>query len=167
MLVRTLQGTDAQAYQELRLHGLKTNPDAFGSTYERESQFPIATVMERIQPTCDKFVLGAFDDKGNLVGIVTFVRESGFKTSHKGNVYGMYVREEARGQGVGRHLMIELLKRAKEMAGVERINLAVVSNNEPAKNLYAAVGFQAYGLERQALKVNDRYWDEDLMVLEL
>lgn len=167
MNIRILQESDAPLYQELRLNGLKANPEAFGSTYEREANFSIETVRERIKPSQDKFVLGAFHDKGALMGIVAFVRDSGVKTSHKGHVFGMYVSEEERGQGIGKMLMLELIKKAQATAGLERILLSVVTNNEAAKRLYIAVGFQTYGLERRALKYEGQYWDEELMALEL
>jgi hypothetical protein len=60
-------------YQDLRLSALKINPEAFGSTYEKEVKITLGTVKERLQPTIDKFTLGIFDDR-KLVGIVTFMR---------------------------------------------------------------------------------------------
>ncbi|GAK08086.1 GNAT family N-acetyltransferase [Geomicrobium sp. JCM 19038] len=165
MNIRILNKSDALLYQELRLSGLKVNPEAFGSTYDREEKFNFETVVERLNPTKDKFVLGAFNKSGSLVGIVTFIRENSLKTSHKGNVFGMYVAPEGRGQGLGKSLMIELIKNAKNCTGLEQINLTVVSANDSAKKLYNSVGFEVYGVERNAQKFNGEYLDEDLMVL--
>jgi len=164
-MIRIVQESDAQCYHELRLKGLLTDPEAFGSTYDRESSFTLETIIERIRPSKDKFVLGAFEENGSLSGIVTFVRESGIKTSHKGNVFGMYVAPEMRGQGIGKLLMLELIRMAGHCEGLEQINLTVVSNNESGKKLYASLGFEIYGVERNALKFNGHYWDEDFMVL--
>lgn len=167
MNIRVLGESDAHLYQQLRLSSLKVNPEAFGSTFEREAEFTIETVVDRIKPTKDKFVLGAFDARGTLVGIVTFMREAGLKTAHKGNVYGMYVAPEMRGRGLAKLLMLELIVLAKACDGLEQVNLTVVSNNDSAKKLYESVGFEVYGLERNALKFNGQYYDEDLMVLKL
>lgn len=167
MNIRVLQESDAQIYQTLRLRSLKINPEAFSSTYEREVGFSIDTVVQRLKPTEDKFVLGAFDDGNLLVGIVAFMRENGFKTVHKGNVFGMFVAPEARKHGLGKSLMDELLSRAKKCNGLEQINLTVVSENSSAKKLYKSVGFEIYGVERNALKFNGKYFDEDLMVLKI
>lgn len=166
MNIRILDESDAKAYQELRLNALKNNPEAFGSTYEREVEFTLETVIERMKPTSDKFVLGACDDSGSLVGIVAFVRESGLKTAHKGNVFGMYIAPEMRGQGIGKSLMRELITKARGCEGVEQINLAVMSKNEIAKKLYISLGFKVYGEEKNALKYNGVYFDEDFMVLQ-
>ncbi len=167
MNIRVLDELDARLYQELRLSALRISPEVFGSTYEREVKFSLETVIQRMKPTRDKFVLGAFDDNGSLVGIVTFMRESGLKTAHKGNVFGMYVAPEMRGHGVGKSLMLELIRKARDCDGLEQINLTVVSKNEFAKKLYKSVGFEVYGVERNALKYNGQYFDEDLMVLNI
>ncbi|WNR45349.1 GNAT family N-acetyltransferase [Paenibacillus roseipurpureus] len=167
MSIRVLEEHDAAIYQAVRLSGLSNNPEAFGSTYERELSFSLETVAERIKPSQDKFVLGAFDERGKLVGIVTFVRENGIKTAHKGNVFGMYVAQEARGRGWGKSLMLELIRRASLCEGVEQINLAVMSDNEAAKKLYQSLGFKLYGVEVHALKYQGTYYDEDFMVLRL
>ncbi|WP_276357665.1 GNAT family N-acetyltransferase [Cohnella caldifontis] len=166
MNIRILQESDAAKYQDIRLNGLLTNPEAFGSTYDRESEFSLETVRERIQPSEGKFVLGAFQ-ADQLAGIVTFVRENSLKTSHKGNVFGMYVRPEARGKGIARQLLLELIRITKNNEGLEQINLSVVSSNEAAKKLYLSLGFEVYGVERNALKHNGQYFDEDLMVFRL
>ena len=167
MEIRILGESDAGQYQGLRLSALKRNPEAFGSTYEREVQFPLETVKERILPEKDRFVLGAFDSEGKLAGIVVFMRENGAKFSHKGNVFGMYVAPESRGEGVGKLLLEELIRLAKQCEGLEQINLAVVSDNIPAKRLYSSFGFEVYGVERKALKWMGQYFDEDLMVLHI
>lgn len=61
--------------------------------------------------------------------------------------------------------MLELIERAKHLDGLEQIKLTVVSENHPAKKLYKSLGFEVYGIERNALKFNGQYYDEDLMVL--
>lgn len=167
MYVRILLESDAEIYQKLRLNGLKNDPEAFGSTYDREAHFSIETIIDRIKPNDDKFVLGAFTEQDELVGIVSFVRESNLKTVHKGNIYGMYVSQEVRGRGIGKLLILELINKAKDCKGLEQLNLAVVSTNGAAKNLYQSIGFETYGIERNALKYNDQYYDEDFMTFHL
>jgi RimJ/RimL family protein N-acetyltransferase len=166
MNIRVINESDAQLYQNLRLSALKINPEAFGSTYEKEFKFTLGTVKERLQPTNDKFTLGVFDDR-KLVGIVTFMRETSAKTAHKGNIYGMFILPEKRGQDLGKSLLLELISKAKDCNGLEQLNLTVVSDNEPAKKLYKRIGFEVYGVEKNALKFNGNYFDEDLMVLKL
>lgn len=166
-MIRVLQESDAEVYRVARLNALQKSSEAFGSTYDREAQLSLETFAQRIRPTEDKFVLGAFRGERDLVGIVTFVRESGHKTSHKGNVYGMYVEPFARGQGVGLALLEDLILRAKSLPGLEQIHLMVVADNVAAKRLYTSLGFEVYGVEPHALKLDGKYSDEELMVLFL
>ena len=50
---------------------------------------------------------------------------------------------------------------------IEVIQLSVISDNQPARRLYGSLGFVEYGLERDSLKQNGRYYDEVLMALDL
>ncbi|TLS50747.1 GNAT family N-acetyltransferase [Paenibacillus antri] len=165
--IRVLEASDAEAYRHVRLQALRTDPEAFGSTYEKEAGVPPESIIERIRPAQNRFTLGAFLDNGALAAIVTFVRETGTKTEHKGNVFGMYVSPESRGRGAGKAIMTELLRMAKKLEGVEQINLTVVSDNVPAKRLYESLGFKRFGVERNALKYGGRYFDEDWMAYRL
>jgi RimJ/RimL family protein N-acetyltransferase len=45
--------------------------------------------------------------------------------------------------------------------------VAVVVGNEAARNLYLSLGFAVYGTEHEALKLGNRYLDEELMSLKL
>jgi ribosomal protein S18 acetylase RimI-like enzyme len=74
------------------------------------------------------------------------------------------VKQEYRGQGVGKALMSELLRRVRAQAGLEQVNLSVSADQLAAKQLYLSLGFEVYGHERQALKVGGDYVDKDLMV---
>jgi RimJ/RimL family protein N-acetyltransferase len=49
-------------------------------------------------------------------------------------------------------------------AHLEQVLLHVVCDNEPARRLYESEGFEAYGLERRALKHAGGYQDGLLMV---
>ena len=62
-----------------------------------------------------------------------------------------------------------LLEAALELAAqsVELVQLVVVKDNEPAVRLYESVGFEAYGLEQRALKIDGRYYDDILMAKDL
>lgn len=166
MRIRVLGESDIDMYFALRLRGLKTNPEAYGSTYERERQFTFDEKATRIRATDNKFVLGAFESGGSLIGIVTFVRNEGMKERHKGNIFGMYVAPENRRQGVGKALICKLLENAGQLPRLEQVHLAVVSENASAKSLYWSLGFKTYGVEPNALFYEGQYYDEELMVFK-
>jgi RimJ/RimL family protein N-acetyltransferase len=161
IVVRRLVPADAEKYREIRLAGLENSPAAFGSTFESESLKPLSRFAERLGSSA---VFGAFRG-GELVGIAGFAIREGVKEAHKGLLWGMYVRSNARKSGVGQRLVEAIIDFAREH--VEILQLSVVSDNEPARRLYARLGFVEYGLERNSLKHHGRYYDEILMALDL
>jgi ribosomal protein S18 acetylase RimI-like enzyme len=168
MYIRVLEKEDAALYQELRLMGLQQCPEAFGSDYDREARFSKETVIERLQPVeGQRATVGAFGEDGRLWGIAAAIRMGTMKEQHKADVCRVFVHPEARGGGTARQLMTELIRLAQGWPGVEQLRLAVNAANEPARRLYQALGFQVYGTERESLKWNGVYYDEELMVLRL
>ncbi|WP_243648702.1 GNAT family N-acetyltransferase [Hazenella coriacea] len=162
-----LDKEDAEVYWPCRLRALKEEPFAFGSSYEEARLTPIEQVRQRLESDPNKFNLGAWDEDGRLVGIVTFSRETLIKMQHKANIFAMYVIPEARGKGIARQLLAEVIRRAKQIEGLEKIQLTVAANNVSAVQLYRVLGFETFGVERRALKVQGEYIDEEWMVYHL
>lgn len=149
---------DAARYRDIRLEGLRQNPEAFGSSFERESEQPLSWFEDRI---AQSDIFGAFVN-GDVLGVAGYLVQDGAKRNHKGLLWGMYVRENARNSGLGRRLVEAVVRHASER--VELLQLTVVSENQTAQRLYASLGFAEYGHEKQALKQGGRYYDEILMV---
>jgi ribosomal protein S18 acetylase RimI-like enzyme len=101
-----------------------------------------------------------------LAGSAGFARESAAKERHKGRIWGVYVSPRARGQGVGRRVLKAAVEHGARCPGIEQIGLQVRSNSR-AHRLYASLGFRTFGWEKHALKIGDRYIDEEYMVLDL
>jgi ribosomal protein S18 acetylase RimI-like enzyme len=110
--------------------------------------------------------LGAFVD-GGLVGTAGFYRSKNLKERHKGHIWGVYVTSAMRGSGVGRSIMSAVLERAARVEGIEQIGLLVATTQVAAMGLYQSLGFRSFGCERWALKIGERYVDEEHMVLHL
>ncbi len=79
----------------------------------------------------------------------------------------MYVQPESRGQGLGKALLQEVITHASLLTGLEQLHLMVVTTNRAALALYRCMGFVVYGTLLQAFKLDQQYWDEELMVLRL
>jgi len=159
--IRQLTPADAESFRELRLEGLRLNPEAFGSTYEFEKDQPLTRYTGWLT---NSTVFGAFQNS-HLIGTASFTQQSGLKDSHKGLLRAMYVRPTARRTGAGRQLVQAIIDTARQK--VEQVQLSVVSDNQPALRLYQSLGFRQYGLEKNALKHNGTYSDEILMFLDL
>lgn len=169
--IRPLSPQDEQEFWTLRLHALQAEPGSFGASYEESITLTGEERRARLTLNDDRFVLGAFrrrnSKKLELIGTIGFYRHSGAKVKHKGTIWGMYVASEARGLGLGRRLLQEAINRAALMPGLDFINLSVVTDNDPAYRLYASAGFETYGREKAALRVNGKEFDEYMMSLAL
>lgn len=165
MEIRILDPIDAAIYREIRLEALKANPEAFSSSYTEEKDYPLENFENRLN-FGHFFTFGAFVEN-KLTGVVTLILETRSKTKHRANIVAMYVSPELRRSGIGRRLMTEAIKKANEINEIEQIYLTVTSSNEPAKNLYQSLGFKTYGIDKNGLKIEDTYFDDELMVLFL
>lgn len=161
MTIRILTAADIEPYKRLLLNGLQAHSALFRISPEDAGE-PFAPFGSN-QP--DAFTLGAFLEEQQLVGTVSFGRETRAKSRHKGLIYRMYVSAEVSGRGIGRRLLQEAIRRAKEIGGVEQINLTVVGANDKAKRLYSSEGFETFAVEKRGLKIGPRYFDEEQMAL--
>lgn len=159
--VKRLTEDDAEGYRELRLEALREYPEAFQATYESAADLPVEAYARRLQMYA---LFGGFID-GRLAGFVGFYPLRNPKIAHKAILWGMYVRPEARGSGLADAMLDAVLEHARGQ--VEQVMLSVIVSNERARRFYERRGFEPYGLERHALKIDDKYHDEEFRVLFL
>ena len=165
--VRRLTGQDADAFFHLRLQGLEREPEAFTESAEEFRRTGTGHAVRNLAKSDNNnFVMGAFVG-GELAGLAGFYRHKHAKTAHNGTIWGVYVSKEQRKKGLGRALLAEILHQVASSPGIEQILLRVGSANSAAKRLYESLGFQTCGSEPRALKMGNRYVDEETMMLQL
>jgi ribosomal protein S18 acetylase RimI-like enzyme len=165
MEIRKLTGDDASEYWRLRIEALQQDPEAFATTYEEAMarENPLQRVASNLNAT-ESRTIGTFNGQ-ELVGVMTLSAESAPKLRHRVNLFAVYVTPKVRGQKIGSILLQEVIGFAKEMPGIEKINLTVVSSNKAAIRLYERAGFESFGLEKNAMKSDSNYVDEIYMHL--
>lgn len=164
--VRKLGPSDAEAFQAVRLQALREDPIAFASSFEEERDLSLATIAERLVATDDRAIVGAFDGP-LLVGLAAWHREEMRKLHHKGFVWGVFVKESHRGQGLARRLLEAVIALARRADGILLLNLTAYADNRRAIALYESLGFVIYGREPAAICVDGLLHDDVHMALRL
>ncbi|MBV7265534.1 GNAT family N-acetyltransferase [Erythrobacter ani] len=105
-----------------------------------------ATLAAKMQDYPTAFSLIAYSD-GAPAGLANcFVGFSTFAAKPLVNIHDVIVKSEFRGQGVGKALFAEIETIAADK-GACKVTLEVLSGNEPAKALYASLGYGDYQLD--------------------
>ena len=160
MKIRQLFDEDWPLWKEIRLEALQYAPENFGSSYEEEVLISDVDFQNGLSKG---YVLGAFVDD-LLVSCAGFYVLNSLKTKHRGALWGMYTRPEYRGTGIATALIQRLIQTAK--IHVTQLHLTCLVSNVVACAFYQKQGFRIYGTEPKALKMNDTFYDEYLMVLD-
>jgi len=137
----TLQ--NVSVFKEVRLRALRDTPNAFGSTYERESQFPDEEWTARAVRWNGESGIGflAMDD-GAGCGIAGSFLDPDDST--RAQLISMWTAPTHRRQGVGRMLVEEVTAWARAR-GARSLQLMVTSINESAMQFYERLGFRRTG----------------------
>lgn len=159
--VRPMHSKETAVYREVRLLALRTNPEAFASSFEEEVAVDEALFAKRLSTG---LTFGAWSGD-QLIGSLGLALRDKVRLRHKGVLWGMFVRPEARGYGAGKQLLGAALAHARTCC--EEVLLTVIEGNHAAKGLYTAAGFVEYGREPSAIKIGSDYYHELMMRLPL
>jgi len=162
--VRPARVDDRKAVRALRLDALTRHPKAFLETYDEAAARPLSD-WSWPEDGDDALLVAARG--ASLLGMVMVKRDEAVKCAHRAWFFGVYVRTDARGQGVGDALMASAIDLARNMAGVRQVQLSVSAETPAARRLYERHGFRAWGREPDVLFIDGRYIDELHMVLPL
>lgn len=162
--IRPVRAADAEAWRALRLQALKDDSAAFTSSYEEEAALDPEAFARRIPSGNGADVLFGLFVEGALQGAAGFAVFKGLKLRHKGLLWGVYVRPQWRGRGFAKALVARVIEQARTRVAV--LQAGVMAGNNPARSTYLSLGFEPYGLERAALRVNGVDIDEELLWID-
>jgi len=147
VVVRRLQLEEASALRDVRLRALRTDPSAFGSTWERENTLLEATWQERAQRgagSADNPTWVAVAAEGSFGGLISALRAD----TGAVQLFSMWVDPALRGQGVGGRLLDTALRWTDAVAPAREVKLEVNPRQRAAVRLYLSRGFRFTAEER-------------------
>jgi ribosomal protein S18 acetylase RimI-like enzyme len=156
--IRQLVADDAEAFSKLRRELTADNPIPMGLTMEEELSRPIQGFRDQLSYPEPNAAFGAFVN-AELVASAAVAWPSKLPSSrHKTTLWGVFVSPRYRRKGLGRFVVQRAIDHA-ESAGIRRINLTVYVPNLPAITLYESLQFKHCGVEPEAIRIGEAYFD--------
>ena len=155
--IKKLSADRWKDYRDLRLEALKSDPIAFGKSYEEEITLSKKEWEKRIKNA----LFALLNDKP--IGMIVYIIDNQQKTKHVANIFGTYVKKEYRGQDIGKKLIESAILLIKKNKNVIKIKIAVNPEQKAALKLYKKYGFKPIGLLKKELCINGKFYDELIM----
>jgi len=168
--IRNLNRNDAAWYRQLRLKALRSDPDAFLSTYETEARKELSDFDWEIRSMAQAPIfgyLGYFDDD-QLKAYLQISKTGLIKQNHICLIHNLYVDADFRKLGIGRKLLTEVINRIKtQTPEIEKILLSHNGKNQIGHEFYQSLGFTTIATKKNVIKYQGIYDDEVEMELNL
>jgi len=159
-LIRSAEPADAQGLidhvNDVGSEQVYIMTETFSKTVDEESEF-----LRHLDFRYILFLVAIVDRK--LVASADIQRGRFSKNAHTASL-GIGVHKSVRGLGLGKAIMEDLLRWARE-EGVRKVTLAVFATNQSAVALYQSLGFKEEARLRGQVVLEGRPVDEVLMAL--
>jgi ribosomal protein S18 acetylase RimI-like enzyme len=144
-------------YRALRLAALRSDPIAFGSTYEESIAYPDELWQRRLTNTAGIMLFA--ERAGLLIGTAAALLGVDGEPE-VAQIVGVFVEQVCRRHGAGRLLLDELLVRLAARPEIARVRLDVTETQAPAIALYRSLGFEVVGRRAGKIRRGERSYDE-------
>jgi len=138
IFIRQLTENDWREFSQVRLKALQTDPNVFGSNYEKESQMTEAEWRSRLQAK-DNAIFLIFENE-TPIGMTCVSVDREDATKKTALLWGSWLAPHARGKGLSELMYQTRLNWAKQQTTVEKI---IVSHR--ASNLSSKYANQKHG----------------------
>ena len=160
-MIRQLAVEDAAAYVALRRTMLLDTPWAFSASPESDRGSSVESVVQSLARP-GFAIVGAFEPDG-LAAVAGLNREDKPKRAHIAWIWGVYTAPRKRRHGLSRGVLSAVIEVARTWPGVACVQLSVSERSPEARALYESLGFEAWGVEPDAIRIDARSYAETHM----
>jgi RimJ/RimL family protein N-acetyltransferase len=143
-------------------------PHAFLGSPDDDESFKPEVVASRLgEPDNAILALDDPDDRERLIAVAGVARMRRVKTRHRAIIWGVYCDPAHRGRGLGRAVTEAAINTARSWEGISIVALCVSARSTGAIALYHSLGFEPWGVEPDAVRVDGASYDDIHMVLRV
>jgi ribosomal protein S18 acetylase RimI-like enzyme len=165
MKVKRVTSADWQEYKKIRLEALKNEPQAFGSSYNRESERTESEWQNKLAKSEDlngtSFSYAALRE-----GVFVAIGGAYQDNNKQWNIIAVYTKKEFRGQGLGQKVFESIINELKARK-IKKAYLCVNTLQVAAQALYKKNGFVVKRIIKDQLLGDGKYYDEVEMFIDL
>lgn len=165
-VIKKLKIANLAEFKRFRLEALFESPQCFGSNYDAECNYDDARFLRMMRDDECSFVMAAFEGD-NIVSMLGFGSSESRHIIHKAFIWGVYTGVNHRGKSLAKKVMLAAFEAVKLRPQIKILQLGTAVDNHAAIGLYKSFGFISYGIEINALIINGKSIDENLMYLEI
>lgn len=155
VIIRPVRVEDAEG-----IHEMRTRRSCMWGTLQIPS-LTLEQVRKQIAEMPDTMHSFVAEVDGRVVGQISLHLRRG-RRAHCAEI-GMMVHDDYQGRGIGTRLMEAIIDLADGWLGLQRLELEVYPDNEPAVRLYRRFGFVEEGRRRAAAWRNGAFTDTLIM----
>ncbi|MDM5210815.1 GNAT family protein [Peribacillus sp. NJ4] len=165
-MIRTGELEDAEAVLELQNSVISEGEyfiavsNEFNKTIEQQRDW----IQSSLENERETIIVAEFN--GEVIGWIGFESENRKRMSHKGS-FGLMIRKNYRGMGIGKELVQALLDWAEANPLIEKVSLGVFSTNHRAIALYKSMGFVEEGRKIKEFKMSESEYVDDIIMYKL
>lgn len=163
-MMRILKSYDVDDIYNLTNEMLNNSPSSFPDSVD-ENFLSKDFFMNYINGYPNSIIIGYFHNN-KLVGMIGVYKFELKKTSHRGCIWNVYLKQEFRGRGIASKLLKECIKYADKI-GIETLVLNVSQSSKDAIKLYKKFGFKVFGIEKDAIRYKGKSYTEYKMELKV
>ncbi|MGG0845270.1 N-acetyltransferase family protein [Peribacillus simplex] len=165
-MIRTGELEDAEAVLELQNSVISEGEyfiavsNEFNKTIEQQRDW----IQRSLENERETIIVAEIN--GEVIGWIGFESENRKRMSHKGS-FGLMIRKNYRGMGIGKELVQALLDWAEANPLIEKVSLGVFSTNHRAIALYKSIGFVEEGRKIKEFKMSESEYVDDIIMYKL